>query len=307
VIECAAPNPDVYKFDSRIWRTASASLGPPGGQPASLSGDQVRGPPGCPLLTPPAAQLLQQSCKLVNTDWCVGAVVYTGPQTKAGLNRGAPPFKRAEIDHKINNFAIFIFCFQLLLVIIMGSIGDAKRDQNMDSMSYLMDKSSWYALARLRPRCLTRVALAQVRQADHPAAVPAAQLDHDPHFAESHHGSLQDAVCPLSLQRRPAVRRGAHRRSVQTLTHSTRSPPPCAAQIADVPARANSTATVEDLGQIQFVLSDKTGTLTQNSMVFRQCAVGARVYGAAECEHGAWRAPPVRWRVWAHGLAQAAR
>lgn len=36
---------------------------------------------------------------------------------------------------------------------------------------------------------------------------------------------------------------------------------------------------IEELGQIEFVFSDKTGTLTQNKMEFKKCTVGNQVYG----------------------------
>jgi len=38
---------------------------------------------------------------------------------------------------------------------------------------------------------------------------------------------------------------------------------------------------IEELGQIEFVFSDKTGTLTQNKMEFKKCAVNGAVYGNA--------------------------
>ncbi len=35
----------------------------------------------------------------------------------------------------------------------------------------------------------------------------------------------------------------------------------------------------EELGQIQFVMSDKTGTLTENQMIFRRCSVAGHDFG----------------------------
>ena len=44
--------------------------------------------------------------------------------------------------------------------------------------------------------------------------------------------------------------------------------------------RAQSSSLNEELGQIEYVFSDKTGTLTQNVMLFRKFTAGEEAFGS---------------------------
>ena len=57
----------------------------------------------------------------------------------------------------------------------------------------------------------------------------------------------------------------------------------------EVSATAQSSKLNEQLAQVEYVFSDKTGTLTCNSMVFRKCIIDGELYGTGTTEAGRLR------------------
>ena len=49
-------------------------------------------------------------------------------------------------------------------------------------------------------------------------------------------------------------------------------------EVRDTPAVVRTSSLVEDLGRVEFVFADKTGTLTRNEMVFRAVSIGGVAY-----------------------------
>lgn len=118
-VVCPLPNNDIFKFDAYC----EAPLGGLNTQ-ISLS----------------VNNLLMRGCKLKNTQYAIGVVVYTGNETKMMKNLTKGSHKSSKIESTLNNLIIILFCFQSLCCIVQA-IGASVFMSNSASLWYLEPRS----------------------------------------------------------------------------------------------------------------------------------------------------------------------
>ncbi|EGD72760.1 ATP8B1 protein [Salpingoeca rosetta] len=185
--------------------------------------------------------VILRGCRLRNTNEIRGVVVYTGNDTKLMRNSGRVRFKRTHIDKQLNNLVIQIFFVLFAMCVTLAILsGYWERTQGERFMEYLN------------------------RQSDNPNQIAFLQFF-------SYLIVLSNLV-PISLYVSVELIRLAQSQliglDVKMYFEET-----------DTPAVARTTTLNEELGQIDYVFSDKTGTLTQNVMRFLQCSIAGNIYG----------------------------
>ncbi|KAM0986971.1 hypothetical protein ACFXTH_011173 [Malus domestica] len=196
-------------------------------------------------------QLLLRDSKLRNTDYVYGAVIFTGPDTKVIQNSTAPPSKRSRVEKKMDKIIYFLFCV-IFLMAFVGSIffGIATKD---DLNKGIMKR--WY----LRPDN-SRIFF-DAKRAPYAAIY---------HFLTAL--MLYGNFIPISLYVSIEIVKVLQSIFINRDVHMYY-------EEADKPAHARTSNLNEELGQVDTILSDKTGTLTCNSMEFIKCSVAGTAYG----------------------------
>ncbi|KAI4313998.1 hypothetical protein L6164_026941 [Bauhinia variegata] len=201
-------------------------------------------------------QLLLRDSKLRNTDHVFGVVIFTGHDTKVIQNSTDPPSKRTRIERKMDRIIYFLFCI-LFLMAFVGSIffGISTKD---DYENGLMKR--WY----LRPDDSTIFF--------DPERAPAAAIFHSLTAL-----MLYGFFIPISLYVSVEIVKVLQSTFINQDIHMYY-------EEADKPAHARTSNLNEELGQVDTILSDKTGTLTCNSMEFIKCSIAGVAYGRGVTE-----------------------
>ncbi|XP_058028464.1 phospholipid-transporting ATPase ID-like isoform X2 [Ahaetulla prasina] len=188
-------------------------------------------------------QLLLRGCIIRNTDWCFGLVIFAGPDTKLMQNSGKTTLKRTSIDRLMNYLVLVIFLFLAIMCLILA-IGNC-----------IWEYSQGYRF-----------------QVYLPWATDVNSAFFSAFLVFWSYVIILNTVVPISLYVSVEIIRLANSCYIDW-DRKMYYPP------HDMPAQARTTTLNEELGQIRYIFSDKTGTLTKNIMIFNKCCITGKLYG----------------------------
>ena len=191
-------------------------------------------------------QVILRGCMLRNTKFAIGAVIYTGVESKLMMNSSTARTKKSNLERGLNVKLISVFIFQLVLTLVCSGIGLHFKKENVYSHKY------WYFY--------------QSNDTKEYNDFVTFLLLYVAHFV------IINMMIPISLYVTLEVVR-----VFQAIFVAWDG------QMFDLEsnmnAQARTTNISDDLGQIEYIFSDKTGTLTRNVMEFMKCSIAGNVYG----------------------------
>mmetsp|Transcript_18038 Transcript_18038/g.27043 ORF Transcript_18038/g.27043 Transcript_18038/m.27043 type:complete len:1573 (+) Transcript_18038:61-4779(+) len=198
------------------------------------------------------SQFLHRGSVLRNTGWVIGAAVYTGPQTKIILNSADPPLKRSTIDRTVDKILIVVILAQCALVTV-ATIGFVIwSSENIQFKSDLGYYSTWY--------------LIPPGESQNAFVFPSYIAYWLSYFILFNNFVPINIYVTMDLCN---LLQGVFINNDIAIY----------AEDTDTAASCRASNLCQELGMIEYIFSDKTGTLTQNVMKLKKVAIGDDSYG----------------------------
>ncbi|KAF2306631.1 hypothetical protein GH714_019915 [Hevea brasiliensis] len=204
------------------------------------------------------SNIVLRGCQLKNTDWIIGVVVYAGQETKAMLNSAASPSKRSKLESYMNRETLWlsIFLFIMCLVVALGmGLWLARYKDQLDTLPYY--RKTYFTHGK-----------------DYGKRYKYYGIPMEIFFSFLSSIIVFQIMIPISLYiTMELVRLGQSYFMIgdrHMYDDSSGSRFQC-----------RSLNINEDLGQVRYIFSDKTGTLTENKMEFQRASVYGKNYGGS--------------------------
>uniref|UniRef100_A0A803Y860 Phospholipid-transporting ATPase n=1 Tax=Meleagris gallopavo TaxID=9103 RepID=A0A803Y860_MELGA len=187
-------------------------------------------------------RILLRGCKLRNTDTCYGLVIYAGFDSKIMRNCGKIKRKKTKLDRMMDRLVVIIFLVLLATSLCLAIASGFWAKMFQEKHSYLA--------------------------ALYKHTTPAKQA----FFSFWGFTILLSVIIPMSMYITFEFIYLVNSFFINWDLEMYYA-------VKDIPAKARSTSLNDQLGQVEYIFSDKTGTLTQNIMSFKKCCVNGTIYG----------------------------
>ncbi|VFQ92559.1 unnamed protein product [Cuscuta campestris] len=194
------------------------------------------------------SQILLRDSKLRNTAYVYGVVIFTGEDSKVMQNSTKSPSKRSQIERQMDKIIYVLFTL-LVLISLISSIGFAVKTRF--ELPYW-----WYLEPHDKNNILYNPNKPELSGIFH---LVTALL-------------LYGYLIPISLYVSIEVVKVLQAMFINQDVHMYD-------EESGTPAEARTSNLNEELGQVDTILSDKTGTLTCNQMDFLKCSIAGTAYG----------------------------
>jgi phospholipid-translocating P-type ATPase (flippase) len=190
-------------------------------------------------------QLILKGTILKNTSFIFGMVVYTGRDTKIMKNINKVPHKISNLEFITNFCVLAIFTFEIILILVFAFGIGIFISSNSSKFWYLFGDGT---------------------------RANAVQSSFESIIANL---CLFSNIIPISVFISMEISKLVQSNFLKKDPSMFYVSPENVAK----PPKINNFSLIEDLGQVQFIFTDKTGTLTQNRMEFKKFSVDGIVYG----------------------------